>query len=102
MLLESTKIYKSFSRINRLPVRVLDRFFDVLLGPIQDLPRGGLEETDNRPRESCLPAPAFAHQPESLAGIEVEGNAVHGLYVVDDPLQEAGANGKVHLEITDA
>src|SRR3970282_1582158 len=65
-------------------------------------PAGGLVEHSYDAAQGGLAAAAFAHQPQRLAALDLEADAVDGLNVGDLALEDdAGGDGEVHLDVVD-
>ena len=69
----------------------------------QDPARGGSDESDERLRDSSLPASALAHEAEDLALGDGEADPVYrvDLHIASaqDPLNEAPEYGEVYVEV---
>jgi len=67
----------------------------------RDRPGRRLHELDQRPRERRLAAPRLAHEPERLAGLNRQVDAVDGVDLPHGALQQPGANREVLVEGVD-
>src|SRR4029077_18517786 len=60
-----------------------------------DRPFGGLDQPQDRPAQGGLAAPRLAHQPQRLALIDIQVDAVDSLDVADGSLEQAATDRKV-------
>src|SRR5207248_10646805 len=63
---------------------------------------GRLEQLDDRAAERRLAAAGLADEADRLARLDAQIDAVNGVHLADDPLEQAGANRKVLDEPLDA
>ena len=66
-----------------------------------DPPAGRFFQAHEGASQGRLAAAGLADQPQRLAGLDGEGNAVDGPDLPGDSVQDAFANGKPHAQIVD-
>ena len=65
------------------------------------LARRRRNELQQRAPDGRLPAPALADEPDRRARLDGKGHPVHCLHIPRVPAEDAGADGKINLEVTD-
>src|SRR5208283_4611573 len=65
----------------------------------KDAPRRRPQKANDALTHRGLAAARFSHEPEGLASINGEADAVDRLDVTDDPAEKPAPHGKIHLQV---